>query len=101
MVMILFSFPGYASVANQLADACSLKQGEFPVDRFPNQERYALVKSPPGGEHCLVLGSIAPPDERLISFLLLAHTLKKEMACKITALIPYLAYSRHDKDKPV
>jgi len=46
------------------------------------------------------LGSIAPPDEQLLSTLLLAHTLKKEGARKLTAVLPYLGYARHDKDKP-
>lgn len=48
----------------------------------------------------MVLGSIAPPDEQLLSTLLLADTLRKEGAGKLTALLPYLAYSRQDKDKP-
>ena len=51
-------------------------------------------------EHCLILGTIAPPDESLLSVLLLAETLKKEGADKISAVLPYLAYSRQDKDKP-
>ena len=46
---------------------------------------------------CIVVGSISPPDTNLISFLLLCHTLKKENAHSITAVLPYLAYSRHDK----
>jgi ribose-phosphate pyrophosphokinase len=48
----------------------------------------------------VVLGSIAPPDERMLSLALLAHTLKKEGSPRVTAFLPYLAYSRQDKDKP-
>ncbi|MBZ5662748.1 MAG: ribose-phosphate pyrophosphokinase-like domain-containing protein, partial [Acidobacteriia bacterium] len=44
--------------------------------------------------------TIAPPDECLLSVTLLAETLKKEGADKITAVFPYLAYGRQDKDKP-
>jgi ribose-phosphate pyrophosphokinase len=36
----------------------------------------------------------------MISLLLLAHTLSKEGAARITALLPYLAYAREDKIKP-
>jgi ribose-phosphate pyrophosphokinase len=43
---------------------------------------------------------VSPPDAQLLSTLLLAHTLKKEGASKVTAVLPYMAYARHDKDKP-
>jgi ribose-phosphate pyrophosphokinase len=36
----------------------------------------------------------------VVSFLLLAHTLKKEGASRVTGILPYLAYSREDKLKP-
>jgi ribose-phosphate pyrophosphokinase len=36
----------------------------------------------------------------MISFSLLAHTLKRQGARVVTAVLPYLAYSRHDKEKP-
>jgi len=48
----------------------------------------------------LVLGSIAPPDEQILSLMLLAHTLKKGGAGNVTAVLPYLAYSRQGKEKP-
>ena len=98
--MILFSLPSYDYMANTLIQLCSLERGDFSINRFANQELYAVVRGPSRGEHCLVLGSIAPPDGQLLSLTLLAHTLKKEGARKVTALLPYLAYSRHDKDKP-
>ncbi len=50
-------------------------------------------------EKCIILGTIAPPDEQLLSTLLLSHTLKKEGAHTIIALLPYLAYARDDKQK--
>jgi hypothetical protein len=58
------------------------------------------VETPITAQHCVLLGSIAPPDEQLLSALLLAHTLKKEGARQVSAVFPYLGYARHDKDKP-
>ena len=98
--MILFNVPTYDHMADTLLNNCSVTRGNFSINRFANQELYITVRGPLRGEHCLALGSIAPPDEQLLSFTLLAHTLKKEGARKVTALLPYLAYSRHDKDKP-
>jgi ribose-phosphate pyrophosphokinase len=70
------------------------------VARYDNGELHISLQTPVKTERCLILGSVAPPDEQLLSVLLLAHTLKKEGAAKVTALLPYLAYSRQDKDKP-
>jgi ribose-phosphate pyrophosphokinase len=97
--MILFSFSAYEHVAQQLKIIPSLQAGRFTVGRYDNQELHASVEGLVSGEHCLILGTIAPPDERLLSVMLLAQTLKKERADTITAVLPYLAYSRQDKDK--
>jgi ribose-phosphate pyrophosphokinase len=99
--MILFAFETYAATAAALQSAMGqLQLGRFQVARFENGELHLEVETRGAAEHCVVLGSIAPPDEQLLSTLLLAHTLKKEGASKITAVLPYLGYARHDKDKP-
>jgi len=97
--MILFSFSAFENIARQLRAIASVQAGRFAVRRFHNQELYASVEGSVSGEHCVILGTIAPPDEGFLSAMLLAHTLKKEGADKVTALLPYLAYSRQDKDK--
>ena len=98
--MILFSFSACGDIARQLQTIPSLHWGKFTIARFENQELHASVQGPISGENCLILGSIAPPEDQMLSLMLLAHTLKKEGADKITAILPYLAYSRQDKDKP-
>lgn len=52
------------------------------------------------GSDCALVGSIAPPDDNLAAFLLAAHTLTKERARSVTAVIPYMAYARQDHDEP-
>ena len=96
----LFSFPEYLHVGKFLRDLPGLKPGQFSVVRYQNQELHASIQSPVSGEHCLVLGSIAPPESQMAALLLLAHTLRKEGADRITGVLPYLAYSREDKLKP-
>lgn len=97
--MILFSFSAYENIARQLWTIASVRAGRFTVGRYDNQELHADVEGSVSGEDCAILGTIAPPDECLLSVMLLAQTLKKEGADKITAVLPYLAYSRQDKDK--
>jgi ribose-phosphate pyrophosphokinase len=98
--MLLFAFSSYAELARKLQAILPLQTGEFSVSRFANDELCVKVQGRVSGEHCLALGSITPPDENLLSFALLAHTLRKEGATKVTAVLPYLAYSRQDKEKP-
>jgi ribose-phosphate pyrophosphokinase len=97
--MPLFVFPPYAQMGNELATALGLRQGHFCIERFPNHELHAAIESSVVNEECLILGTIAPPDEQLLSTLLLSHTLKKERARTIIALLPYLAYARDEKQK--
>jgi ribose-phosphate pyrophosphokinase len=96
----LFSFADYAHISRFLGDVPGLKPGRFALLRHPNQEWHADIQTPASGEHCFILGSIAPPDSQLLSLLLLAHTLRKEGAARVTGLLPYLAYAREDKVKP-
>lgn len=98
--MILFRFPNYDHLAGPLAALPRIRSGEFTLTRFANQELCARVQTPVSGEACCILGSVAPPDAQMLSLLLLAHTLKKDGARRVTGLLPYLAYSRQDKNKP-
>ena len=75
--MILFSFSSYEHIARELHTIPLLRVGQFAIARYDNQELHAEVQCRVSGEHCLVLGSIAPPDEQMLSLMLLAHTLKK------------------------
>lgn len=97
--MILFVFPPHASIGNELALSPGMRLGQFSIDRFPNQELHARIQTNVTGEECMILGTIAPPDEQLLSLPLLSHTLHKEGAHSIVALLPYLAYARDDKQK--
>ncbi len=74
--------------------------GNCTFSRFPNGELYVRIGSPIAGRVCGVLGSLAPPDEQMLSVLLLAHTLKRQGARRVVALLPYLGYARQDRADP-
>ncbi|MBI2011177.1 ribose-phosphate pyrophosphokinase [Candidatus Daviesbacteria bacterium] len=97
--MLTFTFPQYDPLLDALRETLPLEPGRFWIDRFSNQELVLNIDDHVEGKDCLIIGSIAPPDEQLLAMLFLTHTLKKEGAKKITLLIPYLSYSRQDKDK--
>jgi len=96
-LIIVFAFPGYQPLLDLLMPFA--QKGNFEINRFPNRELVVRVGTPVRSAHCVVLGSVAPPDEQLLSVALLGHTLKKEGCRRLTALLPYLGYSRQDKEK--
>lgn len=98
--MILFSFSSCEHIARGLSTIPFLRVVQFAIARYENQELHAAVQCRLSGEHCLVLGSIAPRDEQMLSVIVLAHTIKKGGAGKVSAVLPYLAYSRQDEEKP-
>jgi phosphoribosylpyrophosphate synthetase len=85
--MILFAFEPYHSMVEVLHQATDLTLGSFGVMRFENGELHIDLRTAVASGRCIVLGSIAPPDELLSTFLL-AHTLKKEDARWVTGVFP-------------
>lgn len=99
--MLLFAAAEFESLASALRErVLQLCSGQYQAGRFQNGELKIDIETPVQAKRCFVLGSIAPPDARLLSTLLLAHTLRKDGASEVVGLLPYLAYSRQDKDKP-
>jgi len=90
----------YQYMLKSILKMTNLTKVKFKQERFANEELYIQLQQPLARHKCIALGTLNPPDDNLLSFLLLCHTLKKEKATRLTALIPYLAYSRHDKDEP-
>jgi ribose-phosphate pyrophosphokinase len=97
---VLYALSVHRHLAETLGALTGLEQGQASIGRFSNGELHVELRAEPAGRDCIVLGAVAPPDEHLLSTLLLCHTLRKEGARKITALLPYLGYARHDRAEP-
>lgn len=69
---------------------------EFKV--FPDGEsKFTLTEKVSGKSVLLVQSTHAPVDQHLFQLLLASHQLSEEGA-RVTAVIPYLAYARQDKE---
>ncbi len=65
---------------------------------FPDSESYFRIMEDVQDEDLAIIQTTSPPQEvRLIQLLLLAEGVKDLGARSITAVVPYLAYSRQDK----
>jgi ribose-phosphate pyrophosphokinase len=98
--MVLYALPAHRWLADTLQELTGIEQGGSVISRFSNGELHVELDAASARRDCIVLGAVAPPDEHLLSTLLLSHTLKKEGARRITALLPYLGYARHDRAEP-
>jgi ribose-phosphate pyrophosphokinase len=73
-----------------------LLKGEFKV--FPDGESKFSSDEKVAGKNIIVVQSTHPPvDTHMFQLLLAAHHLSQEGA-RITAVVPYLAYARQDKE---
>ena len=82
------------SVADKLGLA--LLNAEFRV--FPDGETKFTLNDKVSGKSILLVQSTYPPvDQHLFQLLLASHHLSEEGA-KVTAVVPYLAYARQDKE---
>lgn len=73
-----------------------LLNAEFKV--FPDGESKFTVEEKVSGKSVIVVQSTYPPvDQHLFQLLLASHQLSQEGA-KVTAVVPYLAYARQDKE---
>jgi ribose-phosphate pyrophosphokinase len=92
--MAVFALPGFEGLApREQVRACAL-------GRFPNGELHVRLEADVAGLECVLVGSAAPPDEQILALTLAAHTLVKEGASRVRALLPYLGYARQDRPEP-
>ena len=73
----------------------------YRLGRFADGEISLYLDEPVEGRVCLVLGDSGSPAERLLELLTLIHTLHINGAQKIITILPYLGYSRSDRQKPL
>lgn len=94
--MVCFALPGFET----LLPAELGELGRLVVERFANRELSLGIEAEVSGKPCVLLGSVAPPDEQMLALALAADTLKRQGAARVIALLPYLAYARQDKEEP-
>jgi ribose-phosphate pyrophosphokinase len=97
---MLFALPRWDALADAIARGADLPRGRLGLGRFANGELHATIETAVPASESWLLGSVAPPDEDLLATLLLSHTLRKEGARTVTALLPYLGYARQDHVEP-
>lgn len=96
--LTFFSGTANPDLAAQVAAMLDIPLGARIVERFPDGELSIQLQEPVRRKDVFILQSIAPPvNDHLVELLIFADACRRAAAGRITAIIPYLGYSRSDK----
>src|SRR3989339_1835675 len=96
--MQIFSGSSNSGLAKQVAELMGSKMGEVEISQFANGEIRVWVKEKKLAKQVVVVQSLSSPtNEHVIEFCLLCDALHREGAREITAVIPWMGYSKQDK----
>ena len=96
--MQIFSGSSNRGLAEKIAQILGVKLGEMEISRFSNGETRVWVKEKKIEKRVVVVQSLPhPTNEHLIEFCLICDALHRGGATEITAVIPWMGYSKQDK----
>jgi ribose-phosphate pyrophosphokinase len=98
MSLIVLGGPAHLPLADAVATRIGTALSPCDVDPFPDGELHAIVHDSVRGHDVYVVQPTGPPVERhLLSLLLLADACRRAGAGRLTAIVPYFGYARHDR----
>ena len=100
MSNILFSGTSNLPLAQKIAVKLNIKLGDLQINRFIDNECRVWVKEKIfASDEIFVLQSLSSvADQNLVELCLIGQALKNLKADKVTAIIPWLGYSKQDKE---
>lgn len=95
---LVLAGPASEELGSSVASKLGLPLLEHEFRQFPDGESKFRFPSSVSGKSVFIVQSTYPPgDQHLVQLLMASHHLSQEGA-KVTAVVPYLAYSRQDKE---
>lgn len=102
MELRLFTGRANSQLADGICGYLGLKQGHIEVSDFSDGEIFVQIQENIRGQDVfLVQPTCHPVNQHLMELLIMVDACKRASAARVTAVIPYLGYSRQDrKDRP-
>ena len=98
----LFSGTSVPKLASRIAKEGNFHTGCADINRFSDGEvSVTITDNVRGLEIFLIQSTCAPTNDYLMEFMIMVDALKRASAQRITAVIPYLGYSRQDRRAPM
>ena len=100
--MRLFSGTNNPDLARSISNYLGLRQGEIEICTFPNENIFVKIHESVREQDVFVIQSLGSPlNHTIMELLIIIDTVRRASAGRITAVLPYFAYSRTDKkDQP-
>jgi len=98
----LFAGTGNPQVAKGISEYLNIPLSGRDIIEFPNENLWVRLHNSVRGQDVYVIQSTSRPVHRnLMELLIMLQTLRLDSAGRVTAVIPFLTYTRSDKkDKP-
>ncbi|CCW71486.1 unnamed protein product [Phytomonas sp. Hart1] len=98
----LISGTANAKLTDDVSRCLCIEKSKMEIKKFANGELNIKIIDDVRGDDCFIIQPTAGGDEDdvntvMMELLLLVHTLKLASARRITAIVPYFAYSRQDR----
>src|SRR3954467_3506847 len=96
--LMVFSGRSHPVLAQRIAEQLGVELGEIELETFANGETYCRYgEAIRGADVFLVQTGCEPVDRNLMELLFMIQAAKLASAKRITAVIPWFAYSRQDR----
>jgi ribose-phosphate pyrophosphokinase len=98
----LIAGTGCPRLAHDISDYLGIPLSGRDIIQFPNENLFVRLHGSARGQDVYIIQTTSPPVHRnLMELLILIDCLKRDSASRVTAVIPYLSYTRSDKkDQP-
>ena len=93
---IVFSTPGYATLAGRLTDLLPMRHGVLETRIFPDGERYLRLSSSVRQQNVICLGGMND-DRATLDLYDLASAIVEQGARRLTLVVPYFGYSTMER----
>lgn len=98
----IFTGNAHPELAQQIADYLGLPLGKRHVGKFADGEVHVVIGESVRGKDVYVVQTLSRPvNDHIMELLVLVDALRRSSARSITAVLPYVAYARQDRqDRP-
>ena len=94
----LFAGTGCQALAQKIADYLGMELGNWDIIKFPNENIWVQLHESVRGQDVFILQSHGRPvNENIMETLIAIDCVNRDSAGRITAVMPYLAYSQSDQ----
>jgi ribose-phosphate pyrophosphokinase len=97
MKTVVFAYPGYEPIANEIVAQSNFELGLASWNFFPDGESKLSLQSTVENTAVVLVCSLDRPDKKLSRLFLFSQLLRSYGAKSICLLTPYLSYMRQDK----